>query len=378
MDELLANRYQIEKLIGKGSFGSVYGATDLKTKKKVAIKVESVSISPSPIEKEILVLKKLNGLEGFPKLYSYGTYQEHNYMVLQRLGKSVSQIFRDFSHHFTIAEVTYIGCQMVKRIENLHAMEIVHRDIKPSQFLVEGKNFYLVDFGSCKSFIYAGSFHIPMTEDIGFIGTHMFASRNAHSKIQLSRRDDLESMCYSLAYLLRGNLPWMDPDSLKNTEAKIAFRKMNCSSSTLFEGFPEEFSQVLSYTKGLNFYYCPDYNFIINTFQNLLEKYGNDNIRLLKKPKTTCKSCSIKSHKHTDPKKHHEKDRKMTQKAENCLCLTEESSSLPEFKNRQQIPDNIKVYESETLLEKQHTTVEKNPKYISELIKDSEEGCGIF
>ncbi|OMJ95529.1 hypothetical protein SteCoe_1132 [Stentor coeruleus] len=375
MDELLANRYQIQKLIGKGSFGSVYAAIDSKTKKKLAIKVESVSITPSPIEKEILVLKKLNGLKGFPKLYSYGTYQEHNYMVMQRLGKNLSQVFKDFSHHFTIAEVTHIGCQMVKRIENLHSMEILHRDIKPSQFLVEGKILYLVDFGSCKSFIYAGSFHIPMTEDIGFIGTHMFASRNAHSKIQLSRRDDLESMCYSLAYLLRGNLPWIDPDSSKNTEAKIGFRKMNYSTLSIFEGFPEEFSQVLTYVKGLNFYYCPDYNFIFNIFINLLEKYENYNIRLFKNPKKPCKTCLIKSHKHTDTKKRHEKD---TKKAENCLCLTEESSSLPEFKNRQQVPNNIKVYNSEILLEKQYTIEVKTQKCISEMIKDQKKGCKIF
>ncbi|OMJ89853.1 hypothetical protein SteCoe_7935 [Stentor coeruleus] len=371
MEELLANRYQVQKLIGKGSFGSVYAAIDLKTKKKLAIKVESVSVSPSPIEKEILVLKKLNGQEGFPKLYSYGTYQEHNYIVMQRLGKSLSQIFKDFSHHFTIAEVAYLGWQMVKRIENLHSMEFVHRDIKPSQFLVKGKNLYLVDFGSCKSFIYASSFHIPMTEDIGFIGTHMFASRNAHFKMQLSRRDDLESMCYSLAYLLRGDLPWMESDSSKNTEAKIGFRKINYSTLALFENFPEEFSQVLTYIKGLNFYYCPDYIFITNMFKNLLEKYNNNSIRLFKKPKTTCETCSLKTYKHTDIKKHHEKVRRNTQKAENCICLTEESSSLPEFKNRQQVSDKIEANASEIL-------IVKTQKRISEIIKDQEEGCNIF
>ncbi|OMJ90701.1 hypothetical protein SteCoe_6875 [Stentor coeruleus] len=366
MKNLLVNRYQIQELIGKGTFGSVYGAIDLKSKKQVAIKVENVSISPSSIEKEIIVLKKLEGQEGFPKLYSYGIYNDHNYIVLEKLGKNISQIFKDFSYCLSISEVAYLGCQMIRRIATLHAHEIIHRDVKPSQFLIKGKTLYMVDFGSCKSFIYAGSFHIPMTEDVGFIGTLMFASRNAHAKIQLSRRDDLESMCYSLAYLLRGNLPWMDSDSSNNTESKISLRKAMLSDPSIFEGFPTEFSQILAYVKGLNFYYCPDYGFIYNSFKQIIDKFGKSSIRILKKPKKNYRTKSLNPHKHSENQKNHKKYTKpnidTTKIIDTCICPTVESDTLPEFKNRKTIENNCKIYKSETLHDKgkKYTITEEN------------------
>lgn len=392
MEDLLANRYQIKGIVGKGTFGSVYGALDLKSKKQVAIKVENVSLSPSPIEKEIIVLKKLEGQEGFPKLHSYGTYKDHNYIVLEKLGKNLSQVFKDFSYSLSISEVAYLGCQMIRRIATLHAHEIIHRDVKPSQFLTKGKTLYMVDFGSCKSFIYAGSFHIPMTEDVGFIGTLMFASRNAHAKIQLSRRDDLESMCYSIAYLLRGNLPWMDTDPSKNTEIKIGLRKSMFTGPSIFEGFPAEFSQVFAYVKGLNFYYCPDYGFIYNSFKKIIDKFGKSNIRVLKKSKKSYRASSLNPHKRSESQKNQAKYTKPQidniKIIDTCFCPTEESDTLPEFKNRKTIANNCKVYKSETLHEKgeQYTITEENFKNASEenfknaseIIIDDKAACRVF
>lgn len=105
-----------------------------------------------------------------------------------------------------------IGIQMVSRLESLHGKGYVHRDIKPENFVfgLSNKNYlYLVDFGLCKLYVDPKSKkQLPMTLGHPFVGTPYFASRSAHIGKYQYRKDDLESVCYVLIYLLNGVLPW--------------------------------------------------------------------------------------------------------------------------------------------------------------------------
>ena len=68
---------------------------------------------------------------------------------------------------------------------------------------------FLIDFGlSCK---FRDNFrgHCKFKDDKkGFVGTARYASVNIHFGNEPARRDDLESLCYVLVYVMRGKLPW--------------------------------------------------------------------------------------------------------------------------------------------------------------------------
>ena len=63
----------------------------------------------------------------------------------------------------------------------------------------DDKRLFIIDFGFCKSYLIDGE-HMPQKKTHNLIGTHTYASINAHRFIELSRRDDIESLGYMLIY----------------------------------------------------------------------------------------------------------------------------------------------------------------------------------
>ena len=98
--------------------------------------------------------------------------------------------------------------------------------------------------------------------------------------IEQSRRDDLESMIYSLIYLYKGSLPWQNIQAKSKHEkyAKILEKKINVGVEELCQGMPEEFVTLVQYIRNLQFEEVPDYEMIKNKIKNVLarEKMTND------------------------------------------------------------------------------------------------------
>jgi hypothetical protein len=79
-----------------------------------------------------------------------------------------------------------------------------------------------------------------------------------------------------LIYFLRGNLPWqgLKIDKKDDRYKKILEVKMNTTCEELCKGFPNEFVEFIKYTRNLDFYAKPDYNYLRGLMMNVLEKFG--------------------------------------------------------------------------------------------------------
>ena len=86
---------------------------------------------------------------------------------------------------------------------------MIHRDIKPDNFLFNKskQKIFIIDFGFCIPYLNKSDIIDPPPVK-NFIGSLDYASINCHNLKTQSRRDDLESICYVIYYLLRGSLPW--------------------------------------------------------------------------------------------------------------------------------------------------------------------------
>ena len=144
---------------------------------------------------------------------TFGYNQEYNILIMDLLGPSLENLFQTKNKKFSLKTTCMIGIQMIDRIEYIHSRKVIHRDIKPDNFTI-GKGHkshivYILDFGLAKKYWSSThKCHIPFTTGKRLTGTARYASINALSGYEQSRRDDLESIAYILLYFLRGSLPW--------------------------------------------------------------------------------------------------------------------------------------------------------------------------
>ena len=106
-----------------------------------------------------------------------------------------------------------VGMQVTQRLADIHQNRITHLDVKPRNLTVglgnDSNVINLIDFGVSEFFLNESRRHIVERRVDQSIGTYRFMSINSHGQMQLSRRDDIESMAYLLIHICRpGGLPW--------------------------------------------------------------------------------------------------------------------------------------------------------------------------
>ena len=271
---IFGNRFEVNqsRLLGKGSFGEIYIAQDNQDNYNYcALKIENRTKNYFlKIEKNVLELTK--DLIGFPKLITFNSQGESNYLAMELLGPNLSDLFEICDGHFTIQTTLLLGIQMIERIKNLHSKNYLHRDIKPENFLIgigyQSNKVYMIDFGLSKKYKDNKMNHLPYKEHRPLTGTTRYASINNHLGIEQSRRDDLESIGYVLIYFLKKRLPWqgMQGSTKQSKYDKIMEKKLSVNINILCKDLPMEFSVYLKYVRNLRFDERPDYDFLKNLF----------------------------------------------------------------------------------------------------------------
>lgn len=271
-------------LLGKGEYGDVCICCDLlDSTKHYAIKFENSFLANKlKLEKEILDL--MVGVEGFPTVIGNGSFKSKNYLVLERLGPNLKDLFQYCYSHFSLQTILLIGIQILTRLHDFHYKSgFIHGDVKPDNFVIGLKTtnlIHMIDFGSSKPFrIFnnqsAKIEHIPYKDNIKAPNSNKFVSINTHMGIEQSRRDDLESLGYMLIYFANNSLPW-EGGSKSNKEDKsfkMLEKKTTIPVEVYCKDLPIEFCVYMNYVRNLRFNEKPDYNYLKTLFAELLFTY---------------------------------------------------------------------------------------------------------
>ena len=203
---MLANKYKLLEKLSQGSFGKVFKAENIRTGEIVAIKTEVKSKEQKSLKMEAKIYQYLANTDGIPQLKWFGATNNVNYLVTNLLEHSITSLVKEYGR-LSVKTVLLLGTQMIERLEILHGHFLIHRDIKPDNFMINisdrTNKVFLIDFGFCKRYNYEGN-HIEFKMNKTLIGTPNYVSLNVHKGCEPSRRDDLESCLYVMIYMLFG------------------------------------------------------------------------------------------------------------------------------------------------------------------------------
>ena len=282
LSSIFFKKYKPIKKLDKGSFSVIYEGKNIETDEKIALKIEPKN-KFNFLKSEASYLYILRKGPGIPKIISFGITKNYNILIEPLLGKNLYSLFIENNKQFTIKDICLISLQCITQFEFIHSKGVIHCDIKPENYAIGEKDkriIYLFDFGLSKKYRSDRTKnHIQFKLTKTMTGTARYASRNCLSGEELSRRDDLESFCYTILYFMTKKLPWQGIKAKTMTERyrKIYIEKMNLEKWEKFEDIPLQIQNFIIYCRNLKFTQDPNYKLMKLFFKNLMREEYLDN-----------------------------------------------------------------------------------------------------
>jgi len=273
---LIKGRWRVSYQIGMGAFGEIYVARNVRTNERVAIKVEIADEKKQALRAEVAIMRRLQGCPYVCQFISCGRQGNINFLVMELLGTNLSELRKKQPRLcFSMLTVCRLTCEMVECLRALHGMGVLHRDVKPSNFVLGGKyshpdaqsKLYIIDFGLSHKFVGQDGKIKPPRPNAGFRGTARYASVNSHHGRELSPRDDLWSVLYMIIEFTTGSLPWR---SERDRDKVGAMKEKYMTGKKLVRGLPQEFEEFMAHLLSLGYSDTPDYDLIIGIFRSLM------------------------------------------------------------------------------------------------------------
>ncbi|KAI5899173.1 kinase-like protein [Schizophyllum commune H4-8] len=257
-------RLFLDEKIASGGNGEVYRAhtidLDAPTRVFAVKKLHTTKHVRNPmLLHRACAMIHLRGHPSIPKVYALGQTQYYEYLALEELGPDIYTPLES-PEGLTMRNLVALTCQMIDALQHVHSHHLVHCDVKPANFLFERHQtggIKLIDWGLAKLYRDPATLvHRPEGSISSLLGTRSFASINVHYHKCPSRRDDMESLAYTILLLLCGGLPWV-VNGIKRVG--VLREKLKWSGGALSIGNPAVFGDFLDYTRTLAFDEEPDY-----------------------------------------------------------------------------------------------------------------------
>jgi serine/threonine-protein kinase len=208
---VIADRYAIQREIGRGGSATLYIADDLRHNRQVAVKVLrhelTDSIAAQRFTSEIATAARLSHPLIVP-LHDSGEWQGRVYFVMQYVEGDSLRRRLDREGRLSIDDATEIAGEVAEALEFAHSRGVVHRDIKPANILLHAGHAAVADFGIALALDQAAEGRLTA----GFaLGTPAYMSpEQTYGDREIDARSDVYSLGCVLYEMLAGGPPFRE------------------------------------------------------------------------------------------------------------------------------------------------------------------------
>jgi serine/threonine-protein kinase len=237
-------RYQLLQVLGRGGMGEVWRASDSLTDDRiVAVKVLPAHLSDDEVFKqrfrrEAQVAARLNNPHVIP-IHSYGEIEGRLYVDMRLIeGRDLQTVLADGP--LEPARAVRIIEQVAEALHAAHKVGLVHRDVKPSNILLDGNDFAcLIDFGIARA-----AEDTRLTGTGGMIGTLHYMAPERFRAGDFDSRADIYALACVRYECLTGSRPYPGDRFEQQLAAHLAEPPPQPSST--HPELPEDFDAVIA------------------------------------------------------------------------------------------------------------------------------------
>ena len=243
MEGTAFGRYQLLQVLGRGGMGVVWRAHDTATDRVVAVKLLPAHLADDEtfvkrFRREAHAAAQLNSPHVIP-IHNYGEIDGRLYVDMRLIeGRDLAAVLADGP--LETERAVRIIEQVAKALHAAHKVGLVHRDVKPSNILLDEDDFaYLIDFGIARA---AADTRLTGTD--GMIGTLHYMAPERLSTGEVDARADIYALACVLYECLTGSRPFPG-DGLERQVAAHLSDPPPQPSSTRPE-LPQDFDAVIA------------------------------------------------------------------------------------------------------------------------------------
>src|ERR687893_662176 len=201
--------YRIEERVGRGGMGVVYRAEHLNLRRRAAIKIIAPDLAESDGFRERFTREaRIAAALQHPNIvtvYDAGEVDGILYLAMQYIeGNDLAAMLRKDGRLRPYRAIDVIR-QVASALDAAHAMGLIHRDVKPANVLIEGRNAFLTDFGLTKRL--EGT-HAQLTRAGDVVGTIHYVAPEQIEGRRVSARSDVYSLGCLFYHCLTGQVPF--------------------------------------------------------------------------------------------------------------------------------------------------------------------------
>merc|ERR1719350_1639185 len=217
-------RYRVMKLLGKGGSSRVYEAFDELRNQVVAIKRVNLEEADEETTRgyinEIGMLEKLQGEDRIVRLFDHETVEDENvlYVIMEKGDTDLASLLKKYAskEEITPAMIKHYWTEMLQAVSVIHKAGIIHKDLKPANFLLVAGRLKLIDFGIASAVMsdktsvmidnQMGTFNFMSPESIQDLNP----PQSGRPCIKISYKSDVWSLGCILYNLTYGRMPFGD------------------------------------------------------------------------------------------------------------------------------------------------------------------------